>query len=147
MLLFPDSCRNGGEPQFGRPGGHECENRHPNAPWLCVLVMREAGTGLKSSWRMQITGAGLGDGLPIRSEPTPPPLTPLQECQYPVFSAVFASRPVTCNSVNLDFLIVFSFSIKSRRRLFFNSTIFRGFPKICAADRSTEKMPEIQSFA
>ena len=28
-----------------------------------TVAMREAGTGLKSSWRMQITGAGLGRRL------------------------------------------------------------------------------------
>ncbi|MEC7258398.1 MAG: DUF6441 family protein, partial [Pseudomonadota bacterium] len=28
-----------------------------------TAAMREAGTGLKSSWRMQITGAGLGRRL------------------------------------------------------------------------------------
>ena len=32
-----------------------------------TAAMREAGTGLKTAWRLQITGAGLGPGSPIRS--------------------------------------------------------------------------------
>jgi hypothetical protein len=34
-----------------------------------TAAMREAGTGLKSAWRTQITGAGLGD---TRAGPHPP---------------------------------------------------------------------------
>ena len=32
-----------------------------------TTAMREAGRGLKTAWRAQITGAGLGDGSPTRS--------------------------------------------------------------------------------
>ena len=32
-----------------------------------TAAMREAGTGLKTAWRLQITGAGLGDGSRTRS--------------------------------------------------------------------------------
>jgi hypothetical protein len=31
--------------------------------WAVTAAMREAGTSLKSAWRMQITGAGLGQRL------------------------------------------------------------------------------------
>jgi hypothetical protein len=36
-------------------------------------AMREAGTGLKSAWRGQITGAGLGTRLATRSASPPIP--------------------------------------------------------------------------